>query len=178
MVLARYARQNAWARWSEEEGCALARRLWSLIEARGLPRALAKDEMGTAGEMSANEVAPLVAAVLEGVDGAERERLGDPARQLVKACFQPEFRQCRESYRKVDASGVCRRQQLAKARARVSGTHCVDCPYWLTLTAEQHAGLLAKGWGGEVTEFWAERAVFLPEDFRALRRFVRSCARR
>jgi hypothetical protein len=106
------------------------------------------------------------------------QTLAVPVRQLVKACFQPEFRRCRESYREVGADGTCRRQQLGKALGRVSGAHCVDCPYWLDLEPEPHAKFLAKQWRAGAEEFAAHREVFLPEDFRALRRCVRAMAGR
>ena len=62
-------------------------------------------------------------------------------------------------------------------RRRVSGAHCVDCPYWVTLTAEQHEVFLAENWHAGPGEFAKDRDVFLPEDFRALRRWVRGQAR-
>ncbi len=95
-----------------------------------------------------------------------------PARQLLKACLNPEFRQCRDSYREV-VDGVCRRQELARTRGRLSGAHCVDCPYWVALRPEQHAALLAREWlAGDLEEFAAHHEIFLPEDFRALRVFL------
>ncbi|HWA85155.1 MAG TPA: hypothetical protein VG710_02940 [Opitutus sp.] len=154
---------------------ALAARLRKEIDERGLPAPLAAADMGRPGEMSAEEVAPIAARVLAGA--AHAAALATPVRQLVKACFQPEFRKCRESYREVNADGNCRRQQLGVARGRVSGTHCVDCPYWLELEPAPHGKFLANAWVAGAAELAANRDVFLPEDFRALRRCVREMAK-
>lgn len=173
-VLERYARQNDLPAWSEAELTEIGTRLYCMAEERGLPPLLPPEEMGDPGEMSAEEVAPLVARLLNGI--ARADALATPTRQLVKACFQGEFRKCRDSYREVDATGVCRRQQLRKARERISGSHCVDCPYWLSLAPPQHEKFLAKDWIGDSAEFAAHRAVYLPEDYRRLRRAIRALA--
>lgn len=152
-----------------------ADRLWALVKERGLPPPLARGEQGEAVEMEPAVVQPMVARVMG--DLPEDGLWATAARQLVKACFQPEFKKCRDSYCEVEEDGTCRRQQLKKARQRVSGSHCVDCPYWQGLTPEQHGKLLAKAWVGDAAEFAAHREVFLPEDFRALRRWVRERAR-
>ena len=171
----RYFRQNGLPAPADAALTEFAARLGALIEERGLPPPLARGELGAPHEMGPDEAGPLVARVL----GDDLEAAGPwagPARQLVKACFQPEFRKCRDSYRETEQDGTCRRQQLAKARGRVSGSHCVDCPYWLALTSESHAKFLAQAWRGDAAEFAAHRDVFLPEDFRALRRWVRTRA--
>jgi len=175
-ILDRYRRQNAMEPLAEEEKAMLAARLWTLITVRGLPPPLAKNEMGAPGEMSAEEVAPLVAVVIGEAKNAET--LKTPVRQLVKACFHPEFKKCRDSFRELDANGTCRRQQLGRARERVSGAHCVDCPHWVALAAEQHRRFLAKAWHGDASEFTANQDVFLPEDFRALRRWLYAARRK
>lgn len=148
-------------------------RLWRVVSDAGLPRPLAFDESGEPGEMPADRVAGLIAKVFGESDLAGRQAdLDTPTRQLLKACLQPEFRQCRDSYKEVVA-GVCRRQELGRARERVSGSHCVDCPYWTALQPDQHAGLLAKAWvSGRPEEFARHQNIFLPEDFRALRLFI------
>lgn len=174
-ILERYCRQNGLAALGERETGRISARLWLLITVRGLPRRLAPSEMGAPGEMSDAEVGPLVDCVLEGSERAGE--LAKAARQLVKACFSAEFRTCRDSYRERESDGSCRRQQLGKALGRVSGAHCVDCPYWTSLTPEQHAACLARGWAGDAAAFAASREVFLPEDFRALRRTVDEQAR-
>lgn len=174
-IVARFFKQNGGNAPDTAVTAGFATRLWQLIGERGLPPPLSPGEQGEAGEMEAEVVAPLVERVLVGLP--EDGLWGTVARQLVKACFQPEFKKCRDSYREVEADGTCRRQQLRKARQRVSGSHCVDCPYWQGLTPEQHGKLLAKAWVGNVAEFTAHRDVFLPEDFRALRVWVRERAR-
>ena len=151
-----------------------AERLWALVAERGVPPPLPPDEKGEPGEMPTAEVSPLIERLFEGLTPTDREALATPARQLVKACFQGDFKTCRESYREVAPDGSCRRQELVRARERVSGSHCVDCPYWLSLTPVQHERLLAKAWHGEEPGLSAHRDVFLPEDFRALRLFIRT----
>jgi hypothetical protein len=174
-ILGRYRRQNGQAALTEADSNQIGLRLWWLIAERGLPPALGPDEKGAPGEMSDDEVAPLVENVLAG--SAHVRELATPARQLVKACWLPEFKTCRESYREIGDDGACRRQQLAKARGRISGSHCVDCPYWTDLSPEQHARCLEKGWAGDPVEFASHRDVFLPEDFRALRVWLRAARR-
>ncbi len=156
-----------------------ARRLWALVEERGLPAPLAPCEQGEAQEMTAEEVALLIERLLAGLAPAEREALATPARQLVKACFNAPFKTCRDSFREVSPDGSCRRQELTRARERVSGAHCVDCPYWTALTPPQHAKFLAREWRvGGPAEFVRHQDVFLPEDFRALREFLQTQALR
>ncbi|MBS0633579.1 MAG: hypothetical protein JSS11_16840 [Verrucomicrobia bacterium] len=174
-IVARFFRQNGQNVPDTALTAGFAARLWQLIGERGLPPSLAWGEQGEAVEMEAEVAGPLVARVLGGLP--EDGLWATAARQLVKACFQPEFKKCRDSYREVEADGTCRRQQLKKALGRVSGSHCVDCPYWQGLTPEQHGKLLAKAWVGDVGELERHREVFLPEDFRALRRWVRERAR-
>lgn len=153
----------------------VARQLGQVVAARGLPRALRVGERGEAGGMSEEVCAPLVARVMAEVTDAW---LADPVRQLVKACFYPEFLDCRDSFREVAKDGSCRRQELARARGRISGTHCVDCPHWVSLAPAEHEAMLAREWRGDPT-VWAEhREVFLPEDFRALRVWMWTAARR
>jgi hypothetical protein len=172
-VLARFFTQTGRAAPAGAVLAEFARRLWTLVGERGLPPPLAPQEQGVPGEMSAEEVAPLIARLVEGFAAEETAALATPARQLVKACFHPPFKVCRDSFREVTADGVCRRQQLAKVRERVSGSHCVDCPYWTALTPAQHEAFLARCWQtGDAAELAAHRKIFLPEDFRALRGFL------
>jgi hypothetical protein len=169
-ILERFYRQNERPAPPAGEIAGLAGRLWALVEERGLPRPLAPAERGAPGEMPDAAVTPLVERTLAGAAAAWRGALEVPARQLVKACFYPEFKTCRDSFREVSPDGTCRRQELARARGRVSGVHCVDCPYWVALTPEQHGKLLTREWQPAGVAGWeAHRAVFLPEDFRALR---------
>ncbi len=151
----------------------LAARLWAAVDEAGLPRPLADSEPGEPGEMPPERATALAAKIFGGLALPERHAdLDIPVRQILKACLQPEFRRCRESYREV-VDGVCQRQDPGRARARVSGSHCVDCPYWTSLRPERHAALLAGAWAtGRIEDFARNRDVFLPEDFRALRLFV------
>jgi hypothetical protein len=151
-----------------------ATQLAELIDDRGLPRGLGADELGAPGGMSEEECAPLVARVTAGLGDRV---LADAARQLVKACFYPEFKVCRDSFREVTRDGVCRRQQLERARTRISGSHCVDCPHWVGLTPDAHVTYLKQEWCGDPAEFAARQSIFLPEDFRALRSWLYRAAR-
>jgi hypothetical protein len=176
VVLRRYARQNGIeaAGGAEAEIARVAGRLGELVARRGLPRPLGPGETGTPGGMSDAETAPLVAEVLGGVAAPW---LADAARQLVKACFYPEFTECRESWCEPAKDGGCRRQDLARVRLRVSGTHCVDCPYWTAPEPAAHAAKVAAAWQAGAEAFAAGRDVFLPEDFRAVRQWLRAAAR-
>ena len=151
-----------------------AAQLAELIAERGLPRGLSADELGAPGGMSEQECAPLVARVTAGL---EDPVLADAARQLVKACFYPEFKVCRDSFREVARDGVCRRQEIGRARTRISGSHCVDCPHWVGLTPDAHVTYLQQEWRGDPAEFGIHRSIFLPEDFRTLRRWLYRAAR-
>ncbi len=152
----------------------LARQLGELVAERGLPQPLSEGECGSPGGMAEDVFTPLVARVTA---GTEEPLLADVARQLVKACFYPEFTVCRDSFREVTADGVCRRQQLERVRGRVSGTHCVDCPHWVALEPAQHMEYLAQEWRGDPSPLTERRDLFLPEDFRALRRWLHAAAR-
>ena len=176
LTLDRYLLHNDRPPLAAADRVPLLDRLWALIESRGLPPPLARGDRGTPREMAAAEADAAVQALLAGCPRATE--LAAPVRQLVKACFQPEFRACRGSYRAMASDGSCRRQQLAHARQRLSGTHCVDCPYWTALGPAAHERLLAGQWLAAREEFVAHRDVFLPEDFRALRTAVRSHAHR
>jgi hypothetical protein len=171
--LRRFFAQNGRPPLPETLLAAYTGRLWTVVNDAGLPCPLPESESGEPGEMPADRVAGLAAKVFHGLELPGRHAdLDTPTRQLLKACLQPEFRQCRDSYREVVA-GVCRRQELARARERVSGSHCVDCPYWVALQPDRHAVLLARAWvSGGPEDFANHRDIFLPEDFRALRVFL------
>ncbi|MSU65440.1 MAG: hypothetical protein EXS38_04900 [Opitutus sp.] len=173
-VLHRFLRQNAQAVPPDAAWAGLTARLWSLVTERGLPAPLAPKESGTPGGMTEAECAPLVARVL---GAAPEPLLREAVRQLVKACFYPEFKACRDSFREVASDGACRRQERERARLRVSGSHCVDCPHWVALGAAEHQTFLAGEWKANADEFLAHRDIFLPEDFRALRQWLHVRAR-
>jgi len=151
-----------------------AAQLRDVVESRGLPRPLAAGECGAPGGMAETDVTRLVAQVTAGI---EAPWLAEAARQLVKACFYPEFTACRDSYREGARDGGCRRQELPRVRGRISGSHCVDCPHWVGLSPEAHRALLAGAWKGDPAEFATQRSVFLPEDFRAFRVWLHAAAR-
>jgi hypothetical protein len=177
-ILRRFCAQNALVAPVETELAACARQLWALIGERGLPAPLPPNEQGEPGELPEAECDALVTRVFAGISAAACETLAAPVRQLVKACFYPEFKICRDSFREVSPDGSCRRQQLSRVRQRISGAHCVDCPYWIALAPGQHGKFLRRHWRPEGRAELAENeAIFLPEDFRALRRFVRAVAR-
>ncbi len=174
-VVRRFFAQQAVATPRDADVAQFTAQLRALVAGRGLPRPLAAGECGAPGGMSELECAPLVARVVAGLDGAV---WSDVARQLVKACFYPEFTVCRDSYREMARDGTCRRQQLARVRTRTSGAHCIDCPHWVALAPANHAELLAGAWQGDPGELAANRDIFLPEDFRALRLWLHAAARR
>lgn len=174
-VLTRFFAQNGREGMTAEAGAAIGARLWALVAERGLPRALRDGECGRPGGMSEEECAPLVTRVMGETND---ELLAGAVKQLVKACFYPEFTVCRDSFRELTKDGGCKRQELARVRGRISGTHCVDCPHWVALAPEQHGEMLTREWRVGGAENLAENcAVFLPEDFRALRRWLYARAR-
>ena len=173
-VVVRFFAQNAKSPPPAAELEALSARLWSLIAERGLPRPLVPEEAGEPEEPCESEYAPLVARA---VGGTSDPLLATAARQLVKTCFYPEIKKCRDSFRAVAPDGSCRRQELGRVVGRVSGAHCVDCPHWVELTPTQHAEFLEREWRAGGAEFAAHREVFLPEDFRALRCWLHARAR-
>ena len=173
-LLTRFARQVSHPVPGPQDVRRFVAQLRALIEQRGLPAPLAGDECGAPGSMNEAECAPLVAQV---VAGLEDPWLNDVARQCVKACFYPEFKTCRDSYREVGRDGACRRQELERVRGRLSGAHCVDCPHWVALAPDQHEAMIVCEWRSDVQTFMGHRDVFLPEDFRALRRWLHAAAR-
>lgn len=148
----------------------VARRLAAELSAVALPAPLPPDDPGRPGGVAEAEVARLVAAVMS---DRNDPFLAEVVRQLIKACLHPVFTQCRDSYRERSADGRCRRQEPDRTRVRVSGAPCVDCPYWTRLTAADHGRLLDAGWVGDPAAWHGEADLYLPEDFRALRRWVR-----
>jgi hypothetical protein len=173
-IVTRYFDQNARAVPAAQVTRA-ARQLQALVAERGLPRALGEDERGVPGGMSESECALLVARVTAGTDDP---LLAEAARQLVKSCFYPEFKDCRDSFRAVAADGSCRRQELERVRGRLSGTHCIDCPHWVALAVEAHRALLGREWRGDARALDEYREIFLPEDFRRWRMWLHGATRR
>ena len=172
-LLTRYCAQLSQPVESDHIG-RLAGQLSALVVDRGLPQPLAPDELGAPGGMAEEECAPLIARVIEGLHNPV---LADAARQLVKACFYPELKVCRDSFREVARDGACRRQQLDRARKRISGSHCVDCPHWVALEKSEHLKFLRSEWRGVPDELAAQPDIFLPDDFRQLRLWLHAAAR-
>jgi hypothetical protein len=177
-ILRRFSVQNGREPPDEVALSSVAARLWQLVQERGLPPPLGASEAGTPVEIPDETCAPLVERTLEPVSERDREWLRVPVRQLIKACFHGEFKICRDSFREVSPDGSCRRQQLSRVKQRVSGTHCIDCPYWVALPPETHRRFIEREWqpgGREELRFYRE--IFLPEDFRRMRRLLHAHAR-
>lgn len=168
-VVRRVARQQE-HEVTDAAAAEFSRRMAAVVATCTLPAPLPPGEVGRPGGVAEAELTRLVAAVLP--PNAD-PFLAEVARQLFKACLYPEFTQCRDSYRERATDGRCRRQERDRTRLRVSGAPCVDCPYWMTLAAEDHGRLLDAGWVGDPAVWRAESELYLPEDFRALRRWVR-----
>jgi hypothetical protein len=170
----RFFRQQDQTALSPDVTDAFAERLVALIRVRGLPRPLAPGDTGAPGSLPEAEIAACCARLLE-VNAPPL--LAEFARQLVKACWYPEFTTCRDSYRETKRDGICRRQELGRVRSRISGAHCVDCPHWIQLDEDEHRQLLAAAWRGAPELLAHHREVFLPEDFRQLREWLHHAAR-
>ena len=170
-ILRRFAAQQGRPASSAEDGRRFAKQLAQIVDERGLPQQSQLLESRGAAALSETEISTLTARAIAGVS---EEWLADVARQLVKACFYPELETCRDSFREVRSDGSCRRQELDRVRGRVSGTHCVDCPHWVALPPEQHRRFLQQEWKGDRATLECNPGVFLPEDFRALRQWIRS----
>jgi len=171
VILERFLWQNSRPIPPKAELREVGAHLWEAVAERGLPPDLAPDEPGAPGEVPEAECTALVRRVLASASPALQEELALPVRHLIKACFNPVFRNCRNSYREASPDGICRRQDLG--RARTSGTHCVDCPYFTSLRPGEHLQLLIRAWKPEALPLLAGCLdIFLPEDFRAFRRLV------
>jgi hypothetical protein len=180
-VIGRFFEQNGRRGPPEEDRVACGARLWALLAERGLPRAPGSGGPGVAaaavqpGGIGEEECTVFAARV---AGGTTDDLLATAAKQLVKACFYPELAKCRDSWREVATDGGCRRQELKRVRGRVSGTHCVDCPHWVELPVSAHEAMLEAAWHSGPEDFRRHRGEFLPEDFRALRRWLHAAARR
>jgi len=173
-ILERFAAQTGEPALEASVAVDIADRLLQIVERQGLPPPLPDGESGEPGGMAELACATFVR---EALGGDAVSPAAEPLRQIVKACFHPEFRNCRNSFREVSADGKCRRQDLARARRRVSGAPCVDCPYWVQLDAAAHAKLLLAHAAGSPAEIARHLDVFLPEDFRRLRQWRHAAAR-
>lgn len=168
-LLARFLRQNGADPLPPAESALLASRLAEELLAHGLPAPLPPGELGRPGGLAEADCAGIVGRAV----GADVPPfLAEALRQVTKACLHPPFHTCRNSYRETASDGTCRRQQRARVLLRVSGSPCVDCPYWTTLPASEHEGLLLGGWAAGSGAYDPGDEVFLPADFRALRRLL------
>lgn len=176
--LARYVQANAGVVVAESCLMPCCEVVWDIVEAHGWPEPLPAGIERRATDTELTDLATWVdratrPAVEAGVGGQVLSCLKAAVGQLFKTCLYQEITVCRESYRMQTADGRCKRQIQANARARLSGSHCVDCPWTVRLTAEQHATLLRKNWApGNAVTFDSDPMCFLPEDFRSLRRFL------
>jgi hypothetical protein len=151
----------------------LAASIWSSVHAEGLPRPLAINEIGEAVTLEDSYLGAIVEKILHDLP---RHRLDDLIHtlcfQIINALLAPEFKACRQSYDKRDATGECARQALDECKDRISGSHCEDCPFFIALSKDQHRKLLSRAFGPEhLNTFLNNTGVFLPEDFRSLRIF-------
>lgn len=173
MLLTRFLRQNGEAVDSAQIA-GVAARCAALVAEHGVPVAVTSEAESEATRLNEAEMKARI-AIAAGPDADDR--LIDAAKQLVKALFYPELAQCRLSFEAQTADGRCKRQELERARERLSGTHCVDCPHW-RMSPEEHADFLAAKWRDGAEAFAANRDVFVPEEFRALRAWLRAQAGR
>lgn len=174
-LIKRFVAQNGGPNIADAVLDRIAENVWAIVRRRGLPHPLAPHEQGAPGGMAEDECSALVSEALTGA--TEYPLVRDAVRQILKACTHPEFKTCRDTFRELSTDGSCRRQELARVLQRVSGTHCVDCPYYISLDAERHAAFLRRNWRAGPEAFEAHRAIFLPEDFRAFRRWIHAAAR-
>jgi len=176
--LARFLAKNGQGSRSRPVLEAIVLRVWGQVDSAGWPAPLQPGERRLPQERSIPELETWVGAAVEGpglsnVPSLELEFLFSGVRQLFKACLYPEISSCRESFRQVGPSGLCKRQNLASVRARICGSPCIDCPYTVMLTSEAHENLLQASWvPTSPTTFIVDALCFLPEDFRRLRRFL------
>ncbi|GAB5561965.1 MAG: hypothetical protein SynsKO_36120 [Synoicihabitans sp.] len=153
--------------------------LWRLIEKNGLPPALEPSDQGQDAALSEADLSSKLDELWSAFRFVDhRAALEAPARHLIKGIWQPEFKKCRLSYKEESSAGKCDRQNLTKSLGRISGAHCVDCPYWVSISAEKNEKLLKKEWDqNSVVELSANMDVFLPEDYRSLRQLLYMHAR-
>lgn len=176
--LQRYLRANAGAELMPEALAGCCGTVWDIVEGHGWPMPVKIGEEREAVETDLPNLAAWVERAMESMaseplDTKSRATLRNAVGQLFKACIYPEITVCRNSYRLQTADGRCKRQNHANAKARLSGSPCVDCPWTVRLTAEQHARLLRDSWApGNAVAFDFDPMCFLPEDFRSLRRFL------
>ena len=147
--------------------------LWAIVLAEGMPRPLAPNEVG---EPRTLEDSYLFSLAEKNLIRLPKHRADDVLRtlciQVFIALLSPEFKACRQSFQGAFAAGQCNRRSVDHCRDRVSGSHCEDCPFFVALSGDQHRKLLGRSFAPSGQAAWnAHVALFLPEDFRALRIF-------
>lgn len=181
--LQRNLRANAGAEMVPEALARCCGTVWDMVEDHGWPTPVKTGEEREAVETELPNLAAWVERAMESMAAGPLETklqatLRNAVGQLFKACCYPEITVCRNSYRLQTADGRCKRQIHANAKSRLSGSPCVDCPWTVRLTAEQHARLLRDSWApANAVAFDFDPMCFLPEDFRSLRRFLWQHAR-
>lgn len=167
-VLARWRENQGRAPWEAAQLAPLEEALWAEV-ARPEGWGAALDEPDTDGERRMTTVAAEVAArvALEGLEPKV-------VRQLLLVCALDAFTKCRDSWWTNPG-----RRDRATCRARLSGAHCVDCPWWLDQPdPAAHRTWMETAWqagGAEPDLMDAGWDDFLPEDWRAWRWTVRAC---
>jgi hypothetical protein len=153
-------RQHVELRAGSVSRCAVA--LWpAVVAARGVP---ARQDPDKAGEAAMARVADGLAAFVDDplIDGKL-------IKQLLMALALPEFDRCRDSYL------GAKRQAPAICNARVSGTHCVDCPYTVAFPdTAAHAEWLRGEWPAAPAPGDPCWETLVPGPWRELRVWVRA----
>lgn len=151
----------------------LLRDVWQTAVAAGLPR--------TEPDQRPKRPAPLDEDFLAGAADSFRDRFPYPAQRppfhrfyhaLLQLLLQEEFLACTQTYQETDPKGHCDRQEPKVFRGRLSGVHCADCPFFLSLGREAHEKALAAKWRNPAEALGPHLAAALPEDYRLLRTFV------
>lgn len=173
-ILQRYFRQTEKTPPPEAALVHFGTILWRLIQQHGLPEPLEAADQGEDETMPAEQLTARLDEIWSAFRFVDyRNDLETPARHLVKGIWQREFKKCRLSYKESETTGNCDRQSLSNALPRISGSHCVDCPYWVSISAEKNEKLLSKEWNqNAVAELTAHLDVFLPEDYRSLKQLL------
>jgi hypothetical protein len=148
-------------------------RIWDVTHREGLPAPLAAHEIGAPAALDSEFLELLTEDALSELPV---HRAADHLRvlcmQVFTALLSAEFRACRQSFQEEGSGGACLRQDPEHCRDRLSGSHCEDCPFFVALSADQHRKLLERSFPEQRRAAWqANRDLFLPEDFRALRVF-------
>ena len=149
----------------------LLKAVWQVAHERPLPRPLGRAETGEAKDPDEGRIRELIQTVEGKLDRDMPETLDVFTYQLLVMVTQEEFKACRLSYQAENVEGEVERQDADYCKDRISGSHCEDCPYFVALSQEKHERLMQKQWIAGAEAFEAEKATFLPSDYRMLRIF-------